>query len=59
MSGQERILVKRHIRPELFVFNGGVSTLMDIEGCMASMDSPAHYTFVRCFSSPRMQKRND
>ena len=47
MSGQERILVKRHIRPELFVFKGGVSTLMDIEGgCMASMDSPAYYTFA-------------
>ena len=35
---------KRHFtcRPKLFVFNVGVTTLMDMERCVASMDSPAH-----------------
>ena len=46
MSGRGRMLVKRHIRPELFVFNGEVPTLMAMEGCMASVDSPAHYTLI-------------
>ena len=40
-----RILVKRHIRPELFVLNVAVPTLMYMKRCMASMASPAYYSF--------------
>ena len=36
---------ERQFWPELFVFNVWVPTLMDIEGYMASMDSPAHHSF--------------
>ena len=33
---------ERHFSPESFVFNVGLPTLMDMEGCMASPDYPAH-----------------
>lgn len=32
---------ERNFRHEKFVFNVGVPTLMDMERCMSSMDSPA------------------
>ena len=35
-------MAKRHLRPEPLDFNIGVPTLMNMEGCMASIDPPAH-----------------
>ena len=42
MSGYESAVKERPFRPEGFGFKVGVPTLMDMEGCMASMKCPAH-----------------
>ena len=45
---------REKFRPELFVIIIGVPFLMDMEGCMASTDSPAHNSvdfYEGCFFS--------